>query len=332
MSDLVERYVVQVGRYLPESEREEVQKELRSLIQDQLDDRYKGAPTEDDVAELLTEIGDPRQMAASYSKPKYLVGPELYPVMIWVLQRGWVWIPIIVVIVRAVLAFISAEPSTLLGLFLGTAAGIVQALFLFSAIVVMVFALIQHFEVNLEEMEELQTTFDPRELPPIENAAAVNRGEVALGIAFSAFFAAVLFYFLRVGGLTLRFNVTEPVDVIPVQPGWMIVYIVVLVAEILINLFVLRRDKWTIATVVANLVLDLVGVVALYFVVLQPMFDALLGMVPSLANIPLIENSPLVIAFILGVVTLIEAGGRLHKLVTGGTAQRPAGTPKPEAA
>ena len=62
MSELVERYVHQVGRYLPNKEREEIQAELRSQIQDQLDDRYEGAPTETDVAAVLKELGDPRRM------------------------------------------------------------------------------------------------------------------------------------------------------------------------------------------------------------------------------------------------------------------------------
>ena len=97
MTDLVERYVYKVGSYLPESEREEVQNELRSLIQDQLDDRFKGAPTQDDVVELLKEFGDPRQMAASYGREQYLIGPDLYPTMMYVLQRGWVWVPIMTV-------------------------------------------------------------------------------------------------------------------------------------------------------------------------------------------------------------------------------------------
>jgi hypothetical protein len=90
MSELIERYVHQVGRYLPNKERAEIQAELRSQIQDQLDDRYEGAPTQADVAAVLKELGDPRRMAASYGGEQYLVGPDLYPVMMMVLRRGWV--------------------------------------------------------------------------------------------------------------------------------------------------------------------------------------------------------------------------------------------------
>ena len=47
MTELIERYVHQVGRYLPPKERAEIEAELRSQIQDQLDDRYAGSPTPD---------------------------------------------------------------------------------------------------------------------------------------------------------------------------------------------------------------------------------------------------------------------------------------------
>ena len=60
MNDLVERYVNQVGRYLPGGERKEIQNELRSLIRDQLDDRYKASPTEDDV--VIEEVSSNEDM------------------------------------------------------------------------------------------------------------------------------------------------------------------------------------------------------------------------------------------------------------------------------
>ncbi len=175
MTDLVERYVVKVGSYLPESEREEVQNELRSLIQDQLDDRYKGAPTQDDVVELLKEFGDPREMAASYGREQYLIGPDLYPTMMYVLQRGWMWVPIIVVLVRVIVAFVGGDPGSIFGLFLSTFFTVLQALFVFSGIVVIIFALMQYGDVDLDEH---RSAFDPLELPRVNDPAAIDKGDV----------------------------------------------------------------------------------------------------------------------------------------------------------
>lgn len=328
-NNLVERYVKQVGRYLPESEREEVQKELRSLIQDQLDDRYKGAPTEDDIVEVLTELGDPRQMAASYNSPQYLIGPDLYPMMLYVLQRGWVWIPIIVVIVRTVVAFVGAEPGSLIGLLLGTIGTVVQALFIFSAVVVLIFALLERYG-DLEDMEELQPQpFDPRDLPDIKDPAGVDRGEVAVGVAFSAFFALVLGYFLRVGGLTLVFNLSEPPTVIPVPTNWLIIDIAALVGIIMVNLIVLKRDRWTVGLVLADLALDIVSVVAGYFVIIEPLFGWLYEQVPALMNVPFVGNGPLLVTIILGILTMVDSLTKLGKMLFGGSGSRPTSAAQP---
>ena len=55
--------------------RDSIEAELRSQIQDQLEDRYGDDPTEAEVAAVLAELGDPRRMAASYGGEQYLVGP-----------------------------------------------------------------------------------------------------------------------------------------------------------------------------------------------------------------------------------------------------------------
>ncbi|MBP6016135.1 MAG: hypothetical protein KA586_05390 [Candidatus Promineofilum sp.] len=314
MTDLVERYVYQVGRYLPEGERKEIQNELRSLIRDQLDDRYKASPTEDDVVGLLTELGDPRHMAASYGGEQYLIGPELYPIMVRVLQRGWLWIPALVVVVRVLVTFLLAEPTTLIGLLLETAFTVVQALAVFSGIVVLIFAILQH---SGEKLEEIDGPFDPRHLPRVEDPAGIDRGEVALGIAFNIFMALVLTYFLRVGGLTLRFNLTESIDVLPVPALWLVTGILSLIGLILINGVVLRRGRWSAGLALADLALNMVGVVGGYFVFILPLVDLLFEKVPSLMNIPLADRWPLALAVLLGLITAIEGLSRLLKILYG---------------
>lgn len=315
MNDLVERYVNQVGRYLPGGERKEIQNELRSLIRDQLDDRYKASPTEDDVVELLLELGDPRRMAASYAGEQYLIGPELYPIMVRVLQRGWLWIPALVVVIRVLVAFLLAEPTTLIGLFLGTAFTVVQAMAVFSGIVVLIFAILQH---SGEKLEEIDGPFNPRDLPRVDDPAGIDRGEVALGIAFNIFSALILTYFLRVGGLTLRFNLIEPVDVLPVPLPWLVVGIVSVVGQVVVNGLVLWRGRWSAVLALADLALDMVGVVAGYYFFIQPLIAGLFEKVPGLLNLPFADRAPVILAVFIGVITLVEGLNRLIKILFGG--------------
>jgi hypothetical protein len=311
MTDLIERYVHQVGRYLPESEREEVQNELRSLLQDQLDDRYKGAPTQDDVIELLAEFGDPRRMAASYGREQYLIGPDLYPLMVKVLQRGWMLIPLIVVLVNVLVPLISGSETGLVGLFLQTAFNVLQAVAIFSAIVIAIFAIMQHSGETIDLPEQ---SFNPRDLPPIDDAAAVDRGETVLGIAFGTFWMFILFYFLRMGGLTLHFNLSDPGAVIPVPAVGLVVAIVAQLFEQLMNVLALQRGRWSVALLLTKLVASLVGLAAGYYIFITPLLGWLFETLPFLGNLPFAGSAPEIVVALLGFLTLVDMLPKIVKV------------------
>ncbi len=80
--ELVERYLYAVGKKLPMKKRKDIVNELRSLIMDNLDDRAKGDnPTEDEITQVLMEMGAPAEVAKRYrTGPQWLIGPELFDV------------------------------------------------------------------------------------------------------------------------------------------------------------------------------------------------------------------------------------------------------------
>lgn len=320
MTDLVERYVHEVGRNLPQDERKEIEDELRSLIQDQLDDRYKGSPTDEDVVELLEELGEPRKMAASYGREQYLIGPDLYPTMVKVLQRGWLLIPFIVVLVNMLLAFLTSEQNTLLGLFLDTVFLVVQAMFIFSGIAVIIFAILQHAGV---ELEQTKLSFNPLDLPPVDDPAAVERGEVAAGIAFGIFGVLIFTYFLRVGGLTLRFNLSDPGEVLPVPTSWLIAYLITGLGMVVINALALRRGRWSVGLLLSEAGLEVIAAIASYFILIKPLFGLLFEAVPALANLPFADSAPEITAILLGILTLSDTLSKLVKILWGGRGGRP---------
>ena len=293
MADLIEKYVHQVGRYVPEKERAEIEAELRSMIQDKLDDRYDGAPTQNDVVAVLTELGDPRLMAVSYSRDQYLVGPELYPFMMMGLRRGWLIIPMIVVVVRIIEALLSTESTNVIGLLLGTVLSALQALLIFSAVVVLFFAILQH---SGEEFNPPQTAFNPLDLPEVDDAYLVNRFETAFGIAFGTLIGCILLYFMSVGGLTLRLNIDNPGNVIPVPMVWLTLLTVSTFAMVILHLVILRRNRWTLPLAITELLLELFGGLALYFVLFKPLVERILTTTPSLNDVALVVNMPEILA------------------------------------
>ena len=181
--ELIDAYVSEVGRRLPEKSRADIEREIRSMIEDTLEDESaaQGRPVDEDMlVTVLTRIGSPERLADSYAPPKYLVGPALYPSYVLSLK-------VVLGIVLAVGALVAAI-STAAGVGLGhqTAlqglAGLAKGVGgLFNAglqvvgTVTIIFALIQRSAPDLKPAE-VQAPFDPRRLKtvqtPVPNGAA----------------------------------------------------------------------------------------------------------------------------------------------------------------
>lgn len=317
MTELVERYVHQVGRYVTQRERAEIQAELRSQIQDQLEDRYQGTPTQAEVAAVLAELGDPRRIAASYGGEQYLIGPALYPVMMMVLRRVWVLAPPILVAITALGALIGNETINVVGLFFESIASAVQGTAVFSIIVVIIFAILQRSGEDLDSlMTGQKQAFDPLALPEVDDAAAVDRFDATFNLAYNVFVALVLLYFLRVGGLTLRFNLADPGDVMPVPIPWLIVLIIAAIGTVALHLAALLRNRWTLTTWLATIALELVSAVGLYFVLWQPLESRLLAAVPELAGVSIFERGAEIALFGTVVTVLATSAGKLVRMLT----------------
>ncbi len=311
MTNLIDRYVHQVGEYVPPKEREEIEAELRSQIQDQLDDRYPGTPTQAEIASVLAELGDPRLMAVRYGGEQYLVGPDLYPFMMMVLRYGWLLVPTIAVVLSIIGVVSSEQPKSVIDMFLETLAGALQATFMFSAVVVLIFAIIQRSGVELDEIE---TKFDPLELPEVDDPKAVDRFEFAFELAFGTLVVLVMLYFLHVGGLTLRFNLSDPGDVIPIPPNWTILLIISSTTLLGLRVLVLRRKRWNVGLWLTETVVEMFAMVCAYFVVSKPFVEHILVTVPQVADIAVVRQLPEIILISSVVISLVSRGVKLVKL------------------
>ncbi|MDX2141625.1 MAG: hypothetical protein SF123_26295 [Chloroflexota bacterium] len=311
MTDLIERYVHQVGRYLPEKDRRDVMTELRSQIQDQLEDRYGKTPAQPEIAAMLTQLGAPHKIAASYAGEQYLVGPDLYPTMMMVLRGGLPLVPGIVVIINIISAVASNETGDWIGPLIGSVLSALQATFFFAAAVVGIFAIIQRSDEKLDQIVE---PFNPLELPAVDDPRAVDRVEAAFGIAISTFIGLALLYFTRVGGLTLRFDLNAPGNVIPVPVGWLLVLIGFTIAMIALNVWALLRNHWSRWTWLALTLLEFVGAVGMYFALWLPLFQYLTEVQPALAEPFMFDRQPIIILIISIGIAILSSGRKLYRL------------------
>jgi HAAS len=251
---LVDRYLAAVSELLPAKLRKDTVTEIRSLIQDALDDRSKaeGREADDKMMEaVLMQFGSPEKIVAPYLPEKYLIGPRLFPIFILVLQ---IVLPIIAVLVLVaswlgsipVTSMTAVEFVTELAKSLGNSlSAVVQAF----GNIVLIFAILQwavpEFRTLAKEKE-----WDPHSLKAINKPDMIKRGELITEIVFT-FIALIIFnfYFDKIG---IYNNLNGQWTFTPVLTEAFIPYIpwlsLLWVLTIILDILVLRKGAWQMGT------------------------------------------------------------------------------------
>lgn len=182
--ELIRRYVFAVRSRLPKGLREDVSRELESLLRETIEEQSRAtlASTDSELtARLLAEFGAPEVVADRYSsKPNYLIGPELYPAFVSTLKLVLAGAAGLAALVVVILSF-TGEINGLVEGTLKFAGLLLQFVYSFGAVAVLVFALLERFGV--EKIPELdRSSWDPFNLPPIEESRQISTFGVALKI------------------------------------------------------------------------------------------------------------------------------------------------------
>ena len=255
--ELIERYLQEIGRRLPQKQRADILAELRSALMDTLDARG-GDPSEEAVVQVIKEMGAPQKVAASYhTEGQYLIGPALYPTFKLVL--GIVFTAVIGAQLLAIMIAVglSGEIFSLPEEFLGITNSLPSAL----GMVVIVFALLQYFGVNTEKEEEV---FDPRKLPALEGEdEPIKRGEQIFSIVMEVVLLAILSQFALGGGFIQRGLFENPV--LNQYFFWVALSMVV---SIVLDIWLLWQRRWQTTTRIAKIGTEVFSIVVL-FILLQ---------------------------------------------------------------
>ncbi len=182
--ELIRRYVFAVGRRLPGDLRQDVARELESLLRETVEEQSRRSLASTDpemTARVLAEFGAPEVVAARYSsKPNYLIGPQLYPAFVSTLKLVLTGAAGLAALVVVILSF-TGEIGGLAEGTLKFAGLLLQFVYSFGAVAVLVFALLERFGV--EKIAELDSSsWDPFSLPPIEESRQISTFGVALKI------------------------------------------------------------------------------------------------------------------------------------------------------
>jgi hypothetical protein len=250
--NLLDRYVTAVGKNLPQKMRADIETEIRSTLEDMLEEHTEtnGQPIDDEmIKKVLTEYGDPEKVAASYLPERYLIGPRLFPTFMLVLK--------IVLTVLAVLALVGlgialATASTpqvfwnkLASSALGFGTGILQAF----GNIVLIFAIIEWATRQNKEKEE-QKSWNPDTLIYESIPGEVKKGEQIVTIVFSTLFLLLFNFYPDMIGMA--YITGQGWVFTPVLSETFFSYLpfinVLMVLSIALAIILLRQESWTTFT------------------------------------------------------------------------------------
>jgi hypothetical protein len=266
MSSLIDMYVAQVIRRLPEESRPDIARELKATLADMVDERlgaHDGNETDAVRAaerSAVEELGDPALLAVQYQDaPQYLVGPELYPAFIR-LSR---WLLPLVALVSAVanaVVYATTSPEAAIGGMMGAIVGnSVVALLIATGVVTALFAAGERFLPEKDKAEMTRTVsygdWSADDLYEEAPSRRISRGETITALVFLVIAAALPVIpssFFYVGHLNDSGSFVNP----ELWSGWIPAYLAFVGAFVLVEGWKLIAGRWTAPILLTSIVAD----------------------------------------------------------------------------
>jgi hypothetical protein len=316
---LIDRYVAEVGRHLPTDERADIEAEIRSTLEDMVEEHTQSKPaTDGTVSTVLQQFGDPELLAQKYSQTKnYLIGTHWYVIYMESLKRVLMTALPISFLAIFFVQFADTQKS-----FISVtlqAAG--QTLNIWVYIVfwmTVAFVILERLGIRPGEMEDLgfdpvepnirkTRAWTPEQLPQLPRLRQISVGEAVTDILMSLFgigFVAFSTSLLRVPDGDESIPFLHP----RLWELWLPLFFVIAGLTLIHEMFKLKIGNWTPALTITNVILSLVSIgylLALLFTqeVINPAFLATLesgGVTPEL-KVSASWSVGITIAIIIGI-------------------------------
>ena len=278
--NLIDKYIQEVTRRLPEKNRKDIALELRSTIEDMLPKQY----SEEEVKEVLNELGNPAILANGYNdRPMYLIGPRYYEMYITILK---ITLPI-----AAIISFVSLLAHQLIT-FNGSDAVLNIILNIFTDGIVAVIETTLHtfFWVTIaffiaervdssKDNEPVNFKFkkwSPEDLMDIPNLSKkrISDSEIVFSLFWTALWATCYFYADHLFGVYEKGEqglifVTPALNQ-EVLLSYFPMIIVVIVLEVGLTIYKLIERKWTKKLALYNTVLQIVVTTIFVSILINP--------------------------------------------------------------
>ncbi|WP_188455939.1 HAAS signaling domain-containing protein [Virgibacillus oceani] len=272
--EMIERYIYAVTQKLPPEQRQDIAEELRSLIEDMLEERTEGRKITDiDVEQVLIELGNPRHLAQKYrGTKKYLIGPEIYDSYMMVLK-------IVLISVAAALSIgfiiqIIMDPISILDHFVEFIVSFVTAIPTAFGWTTFGFAIGEYAGGFNSKNLQIDKEWNPSKLAPIpDEKRQIKRYEPIAGIVFYTLLIMVLAISNEYFGIWVYDD--EFSGVIPFlneETYGTYLFILILGFGIIKECLKLVYGKWTFKLVIFTALTNLVSLIAVVIMINGPEF------------------------------------------------------------
>lgn len=259
---MIKKYLFNISKLLPPSNREEVIKEIEAGLYDYLEEHYgKVEYTEEQLQAAILSMGHPKQVADAYRGRSYALISGRYFDLYWlVLKIALVasFVGLTFAIAIGDLFATSTHDPVLVSFFIDLLSAFWDVGLNVFAVVTLIFALVE-YNTPMEEAGETELKWDDkvfRELP--DHSASVSR----LDMVFEMFFTAV--------GIAVANTLLPSVLAGPFSRVIVLSISIALGAQILLNCYLLFKGSWHMITRVITLVLNAIAVVLGYLVFISP--------------------------------------------------------------
>lgn len=172
--DLLDRYLQAVKTFLPRAQQDDILKELSENLRSQIEDKESvlGRPvSEDELAAILKQHGDPLFVASRYRQARHLIGPTLFP-FYWAVMKIVLAVVGFGYAVAAIVLIAQGKPILeVIGAFLSFIGAVLPTF----GWVTIVFAVLDLGNAKFRLLEKCtkgaNDKFDPRKLPALRPAS-----------------------------------------------------------------------------------------------------------------------------------------------------------------
>lgn len=265
--ELQERYIAAGLKHIPPTEKDGVEKAMRRIIAERLQER--GNASEETEREVLRGLGSPRILAEKQLRePPHLVGPELYGTYFLIVKIVMI-VAVIGTLIGNTVDFIVNDVELLRYFAISFATAISAAIGAFGW-VTLVFAIMEK-TAKQKILTEIQEDWSLADLPEKEKPQKpFSIVGVIIGIIFTVLFIILVNQYSQLLGFyyTLDGSIQEMIPMLnqEVFRSYLPYINGMLVLQLLFSASKLVFRKWTYPVATANLILNVLSFVLLWFI------------------------------------------------------------------